>query len=42
MHNKLALCLAVMLLAGATYALSACTLVRAVTTRPMLPTWAAP
>jgi hypothetical protein len=33
MHkNKLALCLALVLLAGATYALSACTLVRDVTT----------
>jgi hypothetical protein len=33
MHeNKLALCLALVLLAGATYALSACTLVRGVTT----------
>jgi hypothetical protein len=30
--NKLALCLALMLLAGATYALSACTLVRGVST----------
>jgi hypothetical protein len=33
MHkNKLALCLALVLFAGATYALSACTLVRGVTT----------
>lgn len=33
MHeNKLALCLALLLLAGATYALSACTLVRGVST----------
>jgi hypothetical protein len=33
MHNKkLTLCLAVLLLAGATYALSACTLVRGVST----------
>jgi hypothetical protein len=33
MHkNKLTLCLAVALLAGATYALSACTLVRGVST----------